>query len=218
MNGNRIGGALAIMAMACFMAAFFCLGWLEVPPANRDFLNTGLIALISFVSTAFGYYLGTSVSSAKKNDTIAQAVIPPTPAEERQTLNQAGFARLPLLTLLAFTMLLVAACATMKSDPPEVLAGKSLLAMKTTIISAAVAGDELCRSRTVAPAVCLALADCYKRSQPAYDLAADSLRQVLASKDAGAWRDYLRHQAAFRDIFDDVLMISSQYNLLGGGK
>lgn len=39
-----------------------------IPPKNPD--SQGLIAMINFMSMAFGYYLGTSTGQSKKDDTI----------------------------------------------------------------------------------------------------------------------------------------------------
>lgn len=55
---NFIAGTLAILAMLGFLAVIGFLAYEEIPAANENFFNTVLIALISFVSTAFGYFLG----------------------------------------------------------------------------------------------------------------------------------------------------------------
>lgn len=39
-----------------------------IPPKNPD--SQGLIAMISFMQLAFGYYLGTSTGQSKKDETI----------------------------------------------------------------------------------------------------------------------------------------------------
>jgi len=223
---NGIAATLALSAFFGFLAVFFFLGAFEIKTANKDLFNQGFIALINFASIAVGYYLGSSFGSARKNDLLSpvaagatiiagEALKPYSPAGDEK-----GFVRPGLLAVLAGLALGLAmtACATMKTDPPEVVAGKSLLAMKATIITAATAGDEMCRQRSIAPAVCMALANYYQKAQPAYDLAADSLRAVLLAKGPDAWRNYMRDQAIFRDIFDDVLLFSSQYGLLGGAK
>lgn len=66
-----IAGFLAVAAMGGFLAVILCLFFCDVPQGNRDLLNTALIALIGCVSTATGYYLGSSYSSAQKNDILA---------------------------------------------------------------------------------------------------------------------------------------------------
>lgn len=80
-NKNTVAAILAVMAMVGFLTIFAILGFGKVPPENKDFFNMGFIALIGFVGTAFGYYLGSSVGSAQKNELLAQAVasVPPSP-------------------------------------------------------------------------------------------------------------------------------------------
>lgn len=81
-NKNVVAATLAILAMLGFLAAFFILGWMPVPPANKDFLNQALIALIGFTGTAFGFYLGTSFSSGQKNEMISQVLTQTTAVKE----------------------------------------------------------------------------------------------------------------------------------------
>jgi multisubunit Na+/H+ antiporter MnhF subunit len=73
-NKNVIGSALAVISLVGFLGvvSFLCFG--EVKAANKDFFNMALMALIGFVGTSFGFYLGTSVSGAKKDETIATAL------------------------------------------------------------------------------------------------------------------------------------------------
>lgn len=70
---NFIAGFLAALAMIGFLAVIGFLAFKNVPTANKDFFNTALIALISFVSTAFGYFLGAAETfntkyESKNND------------------------------------------------------------------------------------------------------------------------------------------------------
>jgi drug/metabolite transporter (DMT)-like permease len=71
---NFVAGFLAAFAMIGFLAVIGFLVFRDIPEANRDFFNMALVALIGFVSTAFGYYLGGSQSNAalekmeKKNE------------------------------------------------------------------------------------------------------------------------------------------------------
>lgn len=66
-----MAGILAAFAMIGFLAVLCFLAFRTVPEGNQDFFNMALVALIGFVSTAFGYYLGSSDSSARKNDILA---------------------------------------------------------------------------------------------------------------------------------------------------
>jgi glycerol uptake facilitator-like aquaporin len=92
---NNIAATLAIGALFGFLAVicFLCFG--KVAPENKDFFNMSLVALIGLVGTAFGYYLGTSLSSARKDvimarkdAIIAQGAQPPAlPAKEEETTS-----------------------------------------------------------------------------------------------------------------------------------
>lgn len=112
--------------------------------------------------------------------------------------------------LLLLPILLLSACIT-GPQSPQILAGKSLLAMQQTIITVAETGSKLCNQGILQKADCLTIASYYAQAAPAYDLAADSLSVVLIKNDAAAWARYQKEQSAFRTIFDDLLRISAQY-------
>ena len=80
MSNNPIGAVLSVISMLGFMAVVILLGFVkvEIPPANRDFFLMGFGALISFATSGVGYYIGSSKSSAQKNETISNltAVVP----------------------------------------------------------------------------------------------------------------------------------------------
>lgn len=212
---------LAAIITIGFLAALFVLFQVPLPETSKDILLVLIGCLTGIVKDVYGYYFGSSEGSARKTELMSSEADTATDTASDKT---AGFARIRLLLPLSFLLCLLLAlasiygCASLKSDTPEAQAGKSLLAMKATIITAATAGDEMCHRKAIAPAVCMALADYYRKAQPAYDLTADSLRAVLLGKDPDAWRNYMRNQAMFRDIFDDMLLLSSQYGLLGGAK
>jgi len=115
MDKNRVAAILAISVLFGFLAVFVFLAFGEVKVANKDYFNMSLVALIGFVGTGFGYYLGSSIGSARKNEIIAQnvndaAALPvpnPTPPA---TDSQAGFIRLPLMSLMSLTVLIVLLC------------------------------------------------------------------------------------------------------------
>ena len=70
---NFVAGFLAALATIGFLAVIGFLAFKNVPTANRDFFNMALVALIGFVSTAFGYFLGAAEASStnpepKSND------------------------------------------------------------------------------------------------------------------------------------------------------
>ncbi len=57
---DNIGPVMAMLGLLSLIAIVFFLMFNVVPEDNRDLFNVGLMALISAVSTAFGYYLGGS--------------------------------------------------------------------------------------------------------------------------------------------------------------
>jgi len=73
MKKNLTQSFLAIIAMLGFLAVTAFLLLTPVPEGNRDLFNICLIALVGFVSTAIGYFLGSSQGSARKTDIIAAA-------------------------------------------------------------------------------------------------------------------------------------------------
>lgn len=109
------------------------------------------------------------------------------------------------LILLFLGMFTLCACAT---TSPEILAGKSLLAMQETIVVTATAGSKLCNQGVLKKADCLKIASYYAQAQPAYDLAADSLTVALTKNDPAAWARYQKDQTAFRTLFDDLLRVA----------
>lgn len=70
---NRVAAFLAVASLVGFLAMFGFLAVKGVPEANKDYIDMCLIALIGFVGTAFGYYLGSSEGSSRKTDLMAPA-------------------------------------------------------------------------------------------------------------------------------------------------
>lgn len=207
MEGTKRGfmaGLLAGLAMVGFLCVIGFLTVGTIPEGNRDFFNMALVALIGFVGTAFGYFLGSSDGSARKNDLLAQRELPPS--------AEAGFARFGLLFPLSFVLLLgfvlLAGCATLRNDTPEALAAKSLLTAKEGIVAAARTGDALCDERRLAPEKCGQLADYYRRAMPAYDLAADSLAAAIRIGDAQGWARYQAARHSLFALYDDMLRLT----------
>lgn len=95
---HRMGGFLAVAAMFGFLAAFALIALRQIPAENKDFFTTALIALISCVNIAFGYYLGSSQSSARKTELQAKSVemLPETIDD-----SQSGSTRVATLVILA---------------------------------------------------------------------------------------------------------------------
>jgi hypothetical protein len=211
MNKNRIKPALAILSFLGFVCCLSALFVLPIPTNSRDILLVVIGALIAMVKDVFGYYFGSSEGSARKTELLNPPIATGTAAN-----SEAGFAALRLLLPLAFLLsfLVMAGCSTLKQDTPQALAAKSLLAMKEAVITVAVTGDRLCKGGTIAPETCQQLAGDYIVAGAAYDLAADALTLALRNNNKQAWLDYQKNQAAFADIYADVMKIGSSTGIL----
>uniref|UniRef100_C6E6S1 Uncharacterized protein n=1 Tax=Geobacter sp. (strain M21) TaxID=443144 RepID=C6E6S1_GEOSM len=174
-NKNRIAAVLAMMAMVGFLGMLGALCFMDVPATNKDFVNMGFIALIGFVGTAFGYYLGSSQGSAHKNELLAQGNLVEIPLAPPNT-KEAGFARLQVMAVLMAMgfLFLIAGCATMKTDSPQITVGKSLLATKQTIVTAAVTADSLCNAGKLSVDKCYLVFEAYEDAKRGYDAAVDA--------------------------------------------
>lgn len=227
---NRVAATLAIMAMLGFLVAFFTLGWVQVPPGNKDFLNQALIALIGMVGTAFGYYLGSSVGSAQKNEILAQTMTPGAGAASGAPTNaisaaEGGFARLrlllPLAFLLAFLMALASihGCAglTGKQETPQSVAAKSLLSARQGIIAAATTADALCSQGFMKQNACNQVRELYNDAQPAYAAAADAYLLWLTINDADSQRRFEATQPQLMDLFTSLDGLVKRFSPPAGG-
>ncbi len=221
-NRNNIAAVLAIMAMTGFLSVIAFLGLGTVPTVNKDFFNTALIALISCVSTAFGYYLGSSLGSAQKNDIIAQAVTPDalpttppaTPPFEKG--GEGGFAALRLLPLLALAalLLMLCGCATGVKETPQSVATKSLLAMKEAIVATATVGDRLCKGGQLDAKTCQDLSSYYILAGPAYDVAANALSAAIAKDTAVTWSAYNKAVQDLGVLYLGITQIGTKKGLI----
>jgi len=132
-----------------------------------------------------------------------------------------GFIHVPLLPLiLLFTLLALGSlsgCATTSSTTPQAAtakdtplqtAGKSLLAVKSAIVTAATATDALCKAGTLAPDKCAQAKAAYELSKPAYDSAVDAY--LLMSQGYG-------DPAAFGVALSKVQAIATNLLTLSGG-
>lgn len=137
------------------------------------------------------------------------------PIEWGGSSDQAGFITISvsfLITVsLLFSLLLFAGCATtgtpVAQDSPQVIAGKSLLAVKSTIVTAAQATDGLCKVGTLKPNICAQAKAAYKLAKPAYDTAVDAYLLMVQGGDP----------AAFTDALQRVQGIAVNLTLLTGG-
>lgn len=74
---NRMTAVVALVVLGAFLAVTGMLWFFPIPKDNRDFINSTLGALQTFAAAAVFYYIGTSKSSAKKDEMIAQMTAPP---------------------------------------------------------------------------------------------------------------------------------------------
>jgi len=75
-NKNTVGAILAIAYSAIFAGVLLFLLYWTVPPANEKYVLLLIGALVGYVSAGIQFFLGSSLSSAKKDDTIA-GLVPP---------------------------------------------------------------------------------------------------------------------------------------------
>ena len=205
---NAVAATLALMAMGGFLAfmAFLTVG--NIPAGNKDFINQGLIALIGFVGTAFGFYLGSSYGSAQKNELLAEAEPYPFIGVDHAAgldktataiipgkLGEAGSARVGLIITISpwivlaliVAVLFMNGCATMQQESPQITAGKSLLAVKGTIVTAATTTDRLCKLQQIPVDDCNKAKAAYELARPAYDSAVDAYLLMSTGGDPAAF-------------------------------
>ncbi len=116
----------------------------------------------------------------------------------------------PLLALIA-TAALISACAVPAAKPatndsPQIVAGKSLLAAKSTIVTAASATDTLCRSGQMPADKCAQAKLAYKTSQHAYDAAVDAY--LLHSTQGGDPAELTQALVRVHDIANHLLQLA----------
>lgn len=136
---------------------------------------------------------------------------------------EGGFIRLQLLivSLLIGACLLFAGCASTRTagtatDTPQVIAGKSLLAVKSTIVVAATSADSLCKSGTLAPDKCSRIKTAYAAAQPAYDAAVDAY--LLMSVQGGDSAAFGAALIRVQNLAANLLLISDPLGPKGGDR
>lgn len=132
---------------------------------------------------------------------------------DSQGTATAGHIRLPLLFLLAaFACLsfLVGGCATSGQaahvDTPLQTAGKSLLAVKGSIVTASAATARLCQVGTIGVEKCVKAKQAYAAAKPAYDFAMESY--LLMSSGGGNAADFGAALLRIQNIAADLLLIT----------
>lgn len=129
--------------------------------------------------------------------------------------GEAGFINLRCLAelfLIGMALLMLAACATTNNtstttrDTPLQTAGKSLLAVKSTIVTAAGATDALCKAGTLPADKCTQAKAAYEMSKPAYDAAVDAY--LLMSAQGGDAADFGAALVRVQTIASNLLLIA----------
>lgn len=169
--------------------------------------QAGLLAVINLVLRAI-----TGVPLAWGTSTGDQ-----TTGDKPSAPTDAGCIRLPLLLLVAAFAGLVAltGCATTATTTsggtvavtPLQTAGKSLLAVKTSIVTAATSTDGLCRAGTLKPDICAQARAAYGTAKPAYDMAVDAY--LLMATGAGGSENFEAALLRVRNIAANMLLIAS---------
>ena len=156
-----------------------------------------------------------SLDWSKPGDDDRPHLMPPTSPS-----GSAGYVRRNLiigmcgLIVIITCFIMLSGCATTSpatpktNDSPQVLAGKSLLAVKGTITTAATTTDALCKAGTLKPDICSQARDAYLQARPAYDAAVDAY--LLLSTQGG-------DPAAFGAALIRVQSIASNLLLISGG-
>lgn len=169
-------------------------------------LQAYLLALINLILRAVtGTSLGWKADATPPDDSMPTIGGPPT--------GEAGFINLRCLVelfLIGMLLALLAACATTSGSNPTPLqtAGKSLLAVKSTIVTAATAADALCKTGTLPTDKCTQAKAAYEMSKPAYDAAVDAY--LLMSSQGGDAADFGAALVRVQGIAQNLLLISSE--------
>lgn len=69
-NKNNVGAAIALIYTAGFFVVLASLFYTGVPAANEKYVLLMIGYMVGAAGTAVSFYLGSSLSSAKKDDTI----------------------------------------------------------------------------------------------------------------------------------------------------
>lgn len=78
-NKNVVGAVLALLALAGLLLFAAALLFLKIPEDNQQLVNIALMAIVGNVGTAFGFFLGASVSGVRTPTAPGTAGQPPTP-------------------------------------------------------------------------------------------------------------------------------------------
>jgi hypothetical protein len=118
---------------------------------------------------------------------------------------------IPLLLLA-----LSAGCATTPKEPPEIVAGKTLLAIKDNIIMIRDGFGVPCQQGLVAAADCQSIDSLYQQSKPLYDMAVSAEQIALASGKAEDAQAYENRKQALIGLVVDMSNLAAKYGVKGG--
>lgn len=207
---KRKGLVAAFLAGSAMTGFLGVLAWLAigtVPEGNRDFFNMGLVALIGFVSTAFGFYLGSSEGSARKNDLLA----PPEPPRS----GEAGFVRWGLVAaLLGLSLIALLSGCAISSDQRAGLATKALLGTQAAVVGIAQAADDLCSAGTLHQGQCDQVRETYAQAALSYDLAAGLLAAAIEADSPDAWQNYRALHERFMGLYVELTNLAIAFDLI----
>jgi hypothetical protein len=113
----------------------------------------------------------------------------------------------PLFSNPALSAPVTPPVATTKDNPMQT-AGKALLAVKSTIVTAATATDAFCKAGKISADKCAQAKVAYEQAKPAYDAAVDSY--LLMTSQGGDPGDFGRKLSLTQDLGTNLL------NLAGG--
>ena len=99
-----------------------------------------------------------------------------------------------------------AGTAVTAKDTTLQTAGKSLLAVKSTIVTAATATDALCKAGKIEPGKCATAKAAYDLSKPAYDSAVDAY--LLMSQGYGSPENFAAALAKVQSLATHLLELS----------
>ena len=141
---------------------------------------------------------------------------PPETAKQPLLQNESGCSFVQFIALiLGLSMLALFGCATTsgKTDSPQIVAGKSLLAIQQSIVTTRDAIGVPCQKGAIPQADCQKMNDWYLQSKPAYDAAETAA--VIDLK--GGVNDESAKQNLIR-LETEILGLAAQYGIKGGAQ
>jgi hypothetical protein len=213
---------LALITLCFFLVVILVLFFAPIPKDNLDLVKTTVTSLITAALMVVSYYFGSSEGSSRKTELMA----PPSKAAEdaawveTKAPANAGFTRLPVLLFLfaafACAIVITGGCATSPpvsggagggtvSGTPMETAGKSLLAVKSTLVVTAVAVDGLCQAEKLSIDTCTRAKVIYEVAKPAYDDAVDAYLLMSQGGDPAAFAATLQR---VQSLANSILTIS----------